>query len=178
MNSGFECNVEQVFSRFMDLTQKEMTKTVKRALVAGAKELQKQTKENITSSLVKRNNPHWYDGKRINYNDNIEDAVRLGKWEGGTIDEQSTSVHIMGTRGSNSGTYRARFLEKGTKIRYAKKGRNRKHQLIDLKKPRYLGAIRGKWFFRTAQQQVIPNLEGIYMREIEKTINKLNNTQI
>lgn len=178
MNSGFECNVEQMFNRFMDLTSKEMQKTVKKALYAGAKELQKQTQSNLSASLVKRDNIHWYDGKKVTYNDKAEDAVRIGRWNGGSVDEQSTSVHIMGSRNSGSGTYRVRFLEKGTKVRYLTRVRNKKHELVTLKKAKSLGAIKGKWFFKNAQQQIIPQLPSIYMREIDKTIQKLNNTKI
>lgn len=179
MNSGFECNIEDTFNKFMNLTRKEMQGTVRKALVMGAKELQKQTKTNLTQSVVNRNNPHWYKGNLVTYSDKMEDAVRLGRYDkGGYVGDQSIKVHIMGTRNTGSGTYRARFIEKGTKERYAKTARNRNHELIRLKKPKRLGRISGRWFFKNAQQQVIPSLPGLYMREIDKTINKLNNTQI
>lgn len=178
MNSGLECNIEQTFNAFMDLTQKEMNSTVRRALRAGAKKLQEQTRSNIKSGLKTRNNSHWYDGKPKVYSDSIEDAVRISKIEGDFETELSIPVHIYGTRASDSGTFRARFLEKGTKERYAKKARNRNHELIQLRKPKYLGSIKGRWFFRDAQNQVIPNLPTVYLQEINKTINKLNNTKI
>lgn len=178
MNSGLECDIEKTFNAFMNLTQTEMTRATKRALRAGAKELQNQTKSNLNSAIKTTNNPHWYNGKRVYYNDTLEDAVRIGKFNTDFEEEISTSVHIYGTRDKNSGTYRARFLEKGTKDRYARKGRNRNHELITLRKPKYLGHITGRWFFKNAQTQVLPNLSNIYMSEIEKTINKLNNTNI
>lgn len=173
VRSGLECNVEEVFSKFMDLTAAEMNKAVKSALRTGAKQLQGVTKSNMTSAMQKRNNDHWYDGKMIFYNDKIEDAVMISKVEGGFEDELSQRVHIMGTQKSGSGTFRARFLEKGTKERYAKTWKGN-----TLKKPRRLGSITGKWFFKNAQNQVFPNLPNIYLAEIEKTINKLNNTKL
>lgn len=156
--AAFECNIEDTFNAFMDLTSSEMNKAVKRALRAGAKELVKQTKANATSSMKTRNNTQWYDGKIIVFNDKIEDAVMISKMDGDFDNELSQKVHIMGTRKSGSGTYRLRFLEKGTK-----KGR---------------GPKRPKWFFKDAQNQVFPNLPNIYAAEIQKTIDKLNTTKL
>lgn len=178
MNSGFECNLENTFNSFMNLTSKEMQKTVKKVLKKGAVQLRDQTRENFKSGIKTHDNPHWYDGKRITYSDEIEDAARVGKFSNDYEDEQSITVHIMGSRDSGSGTYRARFLELGTRERYARKGRNRKHELISLKKPRYLGKIQGRWYFKNAQNQIIPQLPSLFMNEIEKTVNKLNNTNV
>lgn len=156
--AAFECNIEDTFNAFMDLTSSEMNKAVKRALRAGAKELVKQTKAKATSSMITRNNTQWYDGKIVVFNDKIEDAVMISKMDGDFDNELSQKVHIMGTRKSGSGTYRLRFLEKGTK-----KGR---------------GPKRPKWFFKDAQNQVFPNLPNIYAAEIQKTIDKLNTTKL
>lgn len=176
--SGFECNIENTFDSFMNLTATEMNKAVRRALRSGAKELQKQTKSNMTASMKTRNNTHWYDGKIVVYDDKIEDAVRISKIDGTFGNDLSIKVHVMGTRKSGSGTYRARFLEKGTRERFAKHMRNKNHNLVALQKPKSLGRINGKWFFKNAQSTVMPNLPSIYMAEIDKTINKLNNTKI
>lgn len=178
MNSGFECNLENTFNAFMELTTKEMQNTVKKALKKGAVKLKEQTKSNFSTGIKSHGNPHWYDGNRITYNDEVEDAVRVGRYTNSYGEEQSISVHIMGTRDSSSGTFRARFLEKGTKERYARKGRNRNHELITLKKPKRLGRINGGWYFKNAQTQVIPELPSLFMQEIDKCINKLNNTKI
>lgn len=175
MKSGWETDIEKVFESFCSLTQKEMTSAVKKALRSGANTLKKQTRQNLSSSLKTRNNKHWYDGKQIFYNDEIEDAVRIGKMRNGYGDGEdiSVKVHIMGTRNTGSGTYRARFLEKGTKERYA-----RKYKGKPLTKPRKLGRIAPKWFFRAANAQVEPQLQRIYMVAIDKACQKINNTKI
>ena len=173
MKGGLECNIADTFNAFMDLTSSEMNKAVKRALRAGAKELQRQTKANAVSGMKTQNNTAWYDGKIIFYNDKVEDAVMISKVDGGFEDELSQRVHVMGIRKSGSQTYKFRFLEKGTKERYATKWKGN-----TLKKPRRLGKIDGRWFFKNAQNQVFPNLPSIYLAEIEKTINKLNNTKL
>ena len=173
MNSGFECNIEEVFNKFMDLTTSEMNKAVKKALRAGAKQLQAATKANATAGMNNRNNTHWYDGKIIFYNDKIEDAVMISKIEGSFGEELSQKVHVLGTKKTGSGTYRFRFLEGGTKERYARTKKGSK-----LKKPRYLGKISGKRFFKNAQNEIVPNLPSLYMAEIDKAINKINKTKL
>lgn len=179
MNSGFECNVEEVFNKFMELTASEMEKATKKALTAGAAELVRHTKSNLTASLNERGHQHWYNGKIIVYNNQVEDAVMQGKGTNGDFEEvMSKTVHIMGKNRTGSGTYRTRFLEKGTKERYATHARNKRHELVELKKPKHLGRINGKWFFKNAQNEVFPNLPDIYMREIDKAIDKINKTKI
>ena len=178
MTAGLECNIEDTFSKFCDMTATEMNRAVRRALRSGAQELRKQTRANALSGMNSRNNPAWYDGKRITYDDNVEDAVRLSKIEGGFDTELSQKVHVMGTRKSGSQTYKFRFLEKGTKQRYANNYRNRNGELKRLKQPKKLGQITGRRWFQAAQQAVFPQLDGIYIREIEKAVNKLNNERI
>lgn len=175
--TGLECNISDTFNAFMDLTSSEMTKATKRALRAGAKELQKQTRANAQSGMKTQNNTAWYDGKIVVYTDKVEDAVMISKVDGDFETELNQKVHVMGTRKSGSQTYKFRFLEKGTKDRYAKHYRY-KGESIPLKKPKYLGRITGRWFFKNAQQQVFPNLPSIYMKEIDKTIDKLNKAKL
>lgn len=180
-NSGFECDIARVFSEFCSLTQKEMYSATRRALRAGAKQLQAATRANAVAGMKKRDNPHYYRGKLKIYNDKIEDAVRLSKIEKDFGSELSQPVHVYGTRDENSGTYRFRFLEKGTKERFAKtytvkKGGKTERKV--LKKPRRLGAIRPRWFFKNAQTQVYPSLPSLYIAEIDKAIQKINSTKI
>lgn len=173
MNSGFECNIVDLYDKFCELTQKQMNSAVRKALNNGSKELKKVTQDNITHSLKKRNNKHWYNGHRIEYNDRLEDAVMISKIEPDESGELSQKVHIMGNRNSGSGTYRARFLEKGTKERV-----QTKTAYVNFKKSRDLGRIQPMWFFKNAQAQVEPKLQSIYLNEIEKAIDKINNTKI
>lgn len=167
MKSGLYTDIEEVFNAFCELTQKEMKTVVKKAIGKGATELKKQTKSNLSSSMNQR-------GRSGNlYNDEIEDAVRVIKVNGEYGEELEGGVHIMGTRKSGSGTYRARFLEKGTQDRYAKTWNGKA-----LNTPRYLGRITPKWFFRNANATVLPQMERIYMAEIDKAIQKINNTKL
>lgn len=173
MSAGLECDIEQMFDKFCDMTIQEMNKAVRSALRSGGRELVKQTKANARAGITTRNNPAWYNGKRISYTDQVEDAPRMSKIDGDFDSELSQKVHVMGTRKTGSQTYKFRFLEKGTKKREAKtyKGKT-------LKDGRDLDKIDAQRWFQAAQGVVFPQLEGIYIREINKAINKLNNTNI
>ena len=160
---GIETNVEEVFAAFCDLTQKEMKGVVRRAIGKAEQELKKQTQANLSSSILLRGRS---SGK---YMDNIDDAVMASKVRGEYGEELEGKVHIMGTRKDGSGTFRARFLEKGTKERQA-----RTYKGKPLKKERSLGFIKPKWFFRSANATVLPQIERLYMAEIDKAIQKIN----
>lgn len=166
MNNGFVTDIEKVWQEFSELTSKEMSKAVKRALNKAAAQLQQTTKANLSTSIKSDT------GHKGKFNDRLRDAVRRNGAKGYYDEELSAVVHIMGTQASGSGTYRARFLERGTNERYAKTYKGQ-----PLRKPRYLGQIRPRWFFRSANQTIEPMLERIYMEEIDKTIQKINATK-
>ena len=157
MNSGFECDIEKVFEQFCDLAHEEMTKAVKSALREGGKELIAQTKTNLTNELKHRT-------KNGKYKDKMEDAVRSGGMYEDRAGEFVQVVHIKGNREKGSGTFRAKFFEKGTRVRYNKKT----HASY--------GRITPRWFFKNAQRIVFPKLNSIYMKAIDKAINKINNS--
>lgn len=184
MKNGFSGDLTKTFEDFQKLTGDEMTKALAKGLRKAAKEVVNLTKSSAISGMKKRGNLHWYDGEIVTYNDKIEDAARHGKvWlggYGGVADEMSINVSVFGSRASDSGTYRFRFLELGTKERFAKhyrkkkKGQNGKGERALLKKPRRLGRITPRWWFKNAYQAVVPNVDNIILTEVEQAINKIN----
>ena len=171
----FECNVEEVFNSFSQLASADMKKSIKGAISKAAKVLQEQTKTNLNSVIKTRGNNHWRNGELIEYSDIIDDGVRRTKVYENSDEDYEAKVHILGTRASESGTYRLRFLETGTKERYAKHYRH-KGDLMTLKKPRNLGMIRGRRFFEAAKREVLPQIQQIYLEEINKSIQRINNS--
>lgn len=167
----FECNVEEVFNSFSQLASADMKKSIKGAISKAAKVLQEQTKTNLNSVIKTRGNDHWRNGELIEYSDTIDDGVRRTKVYENSDEDYEAKVHILGTRASESGTYRLRFLETGTKQRTQKtfKGKT-------LKKPRNLGMIRGRRFFESAKREVLPQIQQIYLEEINKSIQRINNS--
>lgn len=163
--TDLEVDVLEMFNKFKELTAKEMDMAVKKAITKAAREIREKTVQNAESGIKTYNNHP--DGP---YNgDTILDAPRVSRIED-RYDEDSLSikVHVMGTRKSDSQTYRFRFLEKGTKDRYQLTYRGK-----ELKKPRYLGSIKPRHYFRKANEET--NVESIYVKEIDEAINKINN---
>lgn len=165
-SSGFECDLVNMWEKFVNLTHTEMNIATRRALRTAAAELVEKTKSNARAGIKSHNN-----NTHIIYSDNVEDAPRMSKIESERGSELSQKVQVLGSRDKYSQTYKFRFLEKGTRPRYAKSINGR-----PLKKRRYLGSISPRWYFRDAQNAIEPNLSNIYIREIEKSINKINNT--
>lgn len=155
--------VEQ-FNEFKDVAKYEIIDGVKRAMRKAAREIQKQTIENARAGIKTYNNHPNGEYEQ----DSILDAVRVGKLQDNyDEDEMYIKVHVMGNGRENSKTFRFRFLEKGTKERYATQQKGRQ-----LNKPRYLGKIAPRRYFRDARNSV--NVWDIYLQEIEKAIDKVN----
>ena len=174
MTNGFEEDINFVWANFVELTTQEMDRAIKKALKRGATEIKNQTVSNAKNGIKTRNNPHYQNGKRIEYNDDITDAVRIGRIEDNYDSDAhlSIKVHVMGTSNVGSGTYRFRFLEGGA----PKNGGTREAKTYkgkQLKKRRNLGTIAPRKWFRDANQTV--DLDRIYVEVFEDAINKINN---
>ena len=99
------------------------------------------------------------------YSDRLIDAIRSSKVRDGGI-----TVHIMGTRKSGSGTFRTRFFEGGTQIRY-QTSRNGK----PLAKKKSIGRIKETPFFSRAisgsDQRILSVMDEQLTKYIEKAWN-------
>lgn len=166
MAAGLETNVMKTWTDFKNLTGYEMDRAIKRGLTRAAQAIKKKTIENARAGIkTYNNNPN----DEYTQADSILDAVRVGKVQD-WYDEDSVyvKVHVMGPAHGKSQGYRFRFLEKGTKDRLV---RTRKGK--DLATPARRGAIRPRWFFRDANNQV--NVEQIFVDSINQAIDKINN---
>lgn len=165
--AGLTCDAEEVFANFCHLAKTEMTSAMKSAVRAGASAIRKQTISNAKTG-VKSTHNHPNDPYQ---GDEIWDAVRLGRLRDEDGEDISMKVHIYGSKKDDSQTYRFRFLENGTRDRYAKTYNGK-----PLTKPRYLGRISPRNWFKSAQDSVFPQMERIFLERIEKCINKVNNS--
>ena len=163
---GLEVDIEKTFEQFADLTAQQMTFAIKKALNKAAVELRQLTTDNFLSSGIRQHSP---DSK---YNDSMEEGVMMKKAKGSYDEDFYSIVHIMGSRATGSGTFRLRFYEKGTKDRYQQSANGK-----PLSKPKYIGSIKPKWFFKSANSQIESSLDRIYMEEIDKAIEKINKRQ-
>lgn len=163
MKGEFVTDIERIWDEFQQLTKVEMSKAVKRALNKAANILKNQTKANL-ESMIKN-----HGTTMPKYNDYLKEGVIMHSAKGAYDSDLTSVVHIMGKQSSGTSTFILRMLEGGTKERYAVKYRGK-----PLQKPRYLGQIKPMYFFKSANQSIEPQLEHIYLEEIDKTIEKIN----
>lgn len=169
MSKELELDLIDTWNRFRELTTEEMLNGVKRGMRKTAKQIQTMTVDNAELGIKTYNNHpqgKYYTSKYEE--ESILDAVRVGKIQEPSDEDMFIKVHVMGTGKPASKTFRFRFLEKGTKERYAQT-RNGKA----LNKPRYLGRIQPRRYFAKAVNNV--DIEAIYLKEIQKSVDKVNN---
>ena len=92
-----------------DLKGKEFRRIEKKAMRRGASVIKRQTISNFKKELPAATQPSE------KYSDRLIDAIRSTVYEEGN--EVFFKIHVMGSRKKDSGTFRARFFEKGTKER-------------------------------------------------------------
>ena len=160
--NNVETNIEEVFQKFIQLNATEMNKALKKALIAGAKELKGQTISNLDTSVLVKNDMNI-----------LHEGVGIGKVKGEYGEDLEVKVNIMGKKFTRGRDGRLRWIEKGTTDRYVSEVNGEK-----LLKPRYTGKMTGKYFFKSANDTVIPKLDQIFASEIDKTIDKINKTKI
>lgn len=148
-------NADEVYNKFLDLSTKEMRKALRQGVQNAANKLRGETKRVFRSALPAARHHN------AKYNDTLLDAVKRSKVEETKQGEISAKVHIMGTRNTGSGTFRARFFEKGTKPRRTRKGYNR-------------GSIAPLGFFATANATFQGDYDKILNNEISKAIERIN----
>lgn len=164
MDNGLSTNIEELYDKFLKLNSSEMTKTLKKALVEGARELKNTTISNLDSSILVK-------GTSM---DALHSGVQIGKVKGEYGEDLEVKVNIMGNKLVHGGRdRRLMWLENGTDDRYTKTWKGK-----ELNKPRYTGRMTGKFFFKSANDAVIPRLDQIYASTIDKTIDKINKTKI
>lgn len=141
----------------------EFHKAKIRALKAGGVVLKKAAQEGFDRSGIS-NNPN------PKYSDTLRQGIMMTKTD---EVESKLKVHIMGTRSKQSGTFRLRFFENGTKDRYQKTYKGQ-----PLKKKRFVGKISdSKYsFFNTsidaAQGDATQTFEKVLFEAIDKAWNK------
>ena len=140
----------------------EFHKSKIKALKAGGMVLKKAAQSGFDTSGI-RNDPN------PKYSDLIRDGIMMTRTD---EVESKLKVHIMGTRNKQSGTFRLRFFENGTKDRYQKTFKGQ-----PLKKKRLVGKIPdGKYsFFNTsvdaAQADATSTFERVLYEAIDKAWN-------
>lgn len=136
-----------------DLKGKEFRRVEKKAMRRGASVIKRQTISNFKKELPAATQPSE------KYSDRLIDAIRSTVFEEGN--EVFFKVHILGSRKKDSGTFRARFFEKGTKEREGD--------------GHYRGSIKATNFFNDAVSQTSSKaynaINQTFTNEVQKIID-------
>lgn len=159
-NGGLATDAFEIYQRFSTFTLKEMNQAVRAALSKGANIIKKQTVANLKQKL-----PNSTKRNVTKYKDTLTDAVVASIWKkkGNTPDE--AKVHIMGSRAQYSGTFRARFFEKGVSDMSRK---NTNGKTI------FGGSIQPLYFFRDAVVATKDEVVSAIDETLTKKINEIN----
>lgn len=137
-----------------ELQGKDFRRMEKKAMRRGASVIKRQTVSNFKKELPAASQ------SSEKYSDRLIDAVRSTVFE--ENNEIYFKVHVMGTRKKDSGTFRARFFEKGTKERNGD-GHNR-------------GSIKAMNFFSNAvsstSSKAYNAINQTFTKELQKIIDK------
>lgn len=149
MEVGFNVqeNATAVLQRF---TAKDWFGIEKRAMRKGMNMVKSEGRKRFKRTLPKATS------RNPKYSDRMIDAI-LGKVK--VQDNQTTyfEVHNAGTRKKTSGTYRARFFERGTKERI---------------KGHYRGRIQDKYSYMRGLDQTLPKAMNKVSDQLDKEIEK------
>lgn len=162
----------RAFYQASEIFKKDVVMARKRGMNKAA-----QLIRNKTRQLIKGTNPNL-DKASTNpkYSDKISDGVMIQRADyNKLVGDDIVSVHVMGKRSSDSGTFRLRFFENGTVDRYTssykRKGKNGKVYRV---KGHYVGKIKGHNFLKQASQSEMPKAPLMIDNEINKAIDKFN----
>lgn len=164
-----ETDAAKVYNDFLELSQKNM----KKSLTSGLRKALNEVKQNAVSNLnaliknATRRNPK--------YSDTLQSGVRTTRiWEsqdGAIIGK----VTIIGNGKSGSGSFRLPILESGSyKVgeRFTKTYKGK-----PLKKKASRGVLQGKFFFKKTQNEMEDYFQNTMNKAIEDAVNKTNEKQ-
>lgn len=148
--AGFDVqeNATPILKRF---TAKDWFGIEKRAMRRGMNMVKSEGRKRFKRTLPKAAN------RNVKYSDRMIDAI-TGKVK---VQDNITTyfeVHNAGSRKKTSGTYRARFFERGTKIRI---------------KGHYRGRIQDKYSYMRGLDSVLPKAMNKVMDQLDREIEKM-----
>jgi len=122
-----EIDDSEIRQMIADCSGDELKKLQTSSLRVGAKMIYSKAKSNFKSLLpasTKKGGHRSAGSTTIYFNDRLIDAIKMYVRQDRDF-EYFFVVHTMGSRSSDSGTFRARFFEQGTVPRKTGKGYNR-----------------------------------------------------
>lgn len=151
---------DKVFNLFKEMTVSQITKAYKHSLYEGGIILKTKTIETLKQKLPKstEQNPK--------YKDTLIDAIHLNIAKSKKNGEPESSVHVLGSRETGSGTFRTRFFEGGTVERLRKTTKTS------------LGKIKPLNFFNESFHSVGNQVTEKIIETLSETIKQINQNNV
>lgn len=163
-----ECNFEKTYNRFMELSEKNMGKCLRTGLRKALTEVKRNTVTNL-NEVVKnagRKNPK--------YTDTLVKGVRMTKIYQNYKGEICGKVTIASTNETGSGSFRLMILESGSYKKGERFQTMNKTTMTKLKKPRSLGVLPAKHFFKKTQDTMSGYFQNTMNDAIAEAVDKTN----
>lgn len=160
-------NATETYTKFENLTHKELGRALRTGLRKAIKTIQGGAKAKLRATFKNVNK------KNEKYDDTLESGVRTTKVYENIDGTLVSKVRIDSNRKSGSGSFRLQILESGnykTKPRYTKTYAGK-----PLKKPRFAGNLEGGKFFKQAMDVYGPYFNEEMESEVQKAVDKINN---
>lgn len=161
-----ETNATKVYKQFLELSSKEMKKSLSSGLRKALTAVKKEGVINLNSVIRNANK------KNPKYSDTLQSGVRLTRiWEN---QDGAIVGKVLNTsnRKSGSGSFRLPILESGSyKVgeRFAKT-----YKGVPLKKKRSTGVLQGKFYFKKTMNEMESYYQSTMNKAIEDAVNKIN----
>lgn len=164
-----ETDATEVYKQFIELSSKEMKKSLRSGLRKALTAVKRQAVMNLNSVVknTRKRNPK--------FNDTLQKGVRTTRiWENrdGSI---VGKVLISSTRDTGSGSYRLQILEVGSYIvgeRFVKKYKGK-----TLRKEASRGTLQGKFYFKKTMNEMDSYYQSTMNKAIGDAVNKINGRQ-
>lgn len=159
MQSHIETNAKVEYDDFLALNKKE----IKKALVAGIRKGM-----NLLRTAGRASLRSMMGAAATHHNDKYNDTLQQGVRNTRVVDRGSEGpygyVTITSNRKTGSGSYRLIFFEGGTVQRHTKNGYNR-------------GSLKALYFFTSATQSAMGNVQQVIDQGINDAVNKINSAK-
>ena len=160
-----ETDALKQYEAFQELTAKEMKKALSQGLRKASSKVRTAIRKELKQSVKGANK------STSKYDDTLQQGVRTTK-----VREKDgqilTHVTISSNNKKGSGSFRLKFFDNGTNVRYAETLNGK-----PLKKKRKTGAIKAYNFFQRGLEVSADDFNKTLETEINKAVNKINDNK-
>lgn len=163
-----ECNFEETYKRFMELSMKNMGKCLRTGLRKALTEVRRDAVTNLKKAVKHPSK------KNPKYTDTLVKGVRMTRIYQNYKGEICGKVTIASTEKPGSGSFRLQILESGSYKKGERFQTMNKTTMTKFKKPRSLGVLPPRYFFKKTQDTMDSYFQKTMNNAIAEAVDKTN----